>query len=128
MIRDIVFDIGRVIVGIHPEPMLEFLVSRGAPRLDLNATLERVGLYDHETGRLDGAGLIERFGALAPRASATELRQQWLDIFYPHEDMIRLARAVSARHGVYLLSNIGDLHWEHLVDRYGMAGLNVARS
>ena len=94
MIRDIVFDIGRVIVGIHPEPMLEFLVSRGAPRLDLNATLERVGLCDHETGRMDGAGLIERFGELAPWATATELRQHWLDIFRPHEDMIRLAHQV----------------------------------
>jgi HAD superfamily hydrolase (TIGR01509 family) len=123
LIRDVVFDIGRVIVGIRPEPMLEFLVSRGAPRLDLNATLERVGLCDHETGRVDGAGLIGRFGALAPQATASELRQQWLDIFCPHEDMIRLAREVSARHGVYLLSNIGDLHWDHLVDRYGMADI-----
>jgi 2-haloacid dehalogenase len=123
LIRDIVFDIGRVIVGIRPEPMLEFLVSRGAPRLDLNATLERVGLIEHETGRLDGAGLIARFGALAPRASHAELRQQWLDMFYPHDDMIRLARQVTAHHGVYLLSNIGDLHWDHLVCEHGMADI-----
>jgi hypothetical protein len=71
LIRDIVFDIGRVIVGIRPEPMLEFLVSRGAPRLDLNATLERVGLIEHETGRLDGAGLIGRFGVLAPSCGSS---------------------------------------------------------
>jgi FMN phosphatase YigB (HAD superfamily) len=123
LIRDIVFDIGRVIIGIRPESMLEFLVSRGAPRLDLNAALERVGLNDHETGRMDGAGLIERFRVLAPQASHAELRQQWLDIFYPHDDMIRLARQVTPHHGVYLLSNIGDLHWDHLVDRHGMADI-----
>jgi 2-haloacid dehalogenase len=123
LIRDIVFDIGRVIVGIRPEPMLEFLVRRGAPRLDLQATLERVGLSDHETGRVDGAALIERFRGLAPQASAAELRHQWLDIFYPHDDMIRLAHQVTAHHGVYLLSNIGDLHWDHLVDRHGMAAI-----
>ena len=123
MIRDIVFDIGRVIVGIRPEPMLEFLVSRGAPRLDLNATLERVGLIDHETGRIDGAGLIERFRVLAPQASAAELRQQWLNIFYPHENMIQLAHQLTAHHGVYLLSNVGDLHWDHMVTRYRVDGI-----
>lgn len=120
MIRDIVFDVGWVFVGIHPEPMLDFLVSHGAPRMDLDAALEQVGLGDHETGRLDGAGLIERFRRLAPRAPLAALRQQWLDIFAPREDMMRLARQVATQHGVYLLSNIGDLHWEHLVTRYSV--------
>jgi HAD superfamily hydrolase (TIGR01509 family) len=123
LIRDIVFDIGRVIVGIRPQSMLELLVRRGAPRLGLNATLERVGLSDHETGRMDGAGLIERFRRLAPQASHAELRQHWLDIFYPHHDMIRLAHQITAQHGVYLLSNIGELHWHHLVAQHGLAGI-----
>ncbi len=103
--------------------MLEFLASRGAPRLDLHATLERVGLNDHETGRMDGAGLIERFRTLAPRATHAELRSQWLDIFAPHADMIHLAHRIAPHHGVYLLSNIGHLHWEHLVERHGIAGI-----
>lgn len=123
MIRDVVFDIGRVIVDIDPEPMLEFLHRRGAPRLDLHATLERVGLNDHETGRMDGAGLLERFRTLAPQATHAELRSQWLDIFAPHADMIQLAQRIAPHHGVYLLSNIGHLHWEHLVDRHGIAGI-----
>jgi HAD superfamily hydrolase (TIGR01509 family) len=42
-------------------------------------------------------------------------------MFYPNGEMIRLAHQVAARHGVYLLSNIGELHWDHLVDRHGMA-------
>jgi 2-haloacid dehalogenase len=120
LIRAIVFDIGWVFVGIHPEPMLEFLVNHGAPRMDLNTALEQVGLRDHETGRLDGAGLIERFCALAPRAPLAAVRQHWLDILAPRADMMRLARQVATQHGLYLLSNIGDLHWEHLVARYSM--------
>jgi len=120
LIRDIVFDIGWVFVGIHPEPMLDFLVNHGAPRMDLNTALQQVRLGDHETGRLQGTGLIERLSALAPRASLAALRQQWLDILAPCEDMMRLARQVATQHGVYLLSNIGDLHWEHLVARYSV--------
>lgn len=120
MIRDVVFDIGWVFVGIRPQPMLDFLVKHGAPPLDLNATLKQVGLDDHETGRLDGAGLIERLAALAPRASVAAMRQHWLDILAPHEDMMQLARRIAMQHGVYLLSNIGDLHWEHLTARYSV--------
>lgn len=120
MIRDIVFDIGRVFVGIHPEAMLDFLFNHGAPRMDLPTALQRVGLDDHETGRLDGAGLMERFHELAPRAPAAQLQQYWLDMFTPREDMMQLARQVTAQHGVYLLSNIGDLHWNHLVARYSV--------
>jgi HAD superfamily hydrolase (TIGR01509 family) len=123
LIRDIVFDIGRVIVAIDPEPMLDFLASRGAPRLGLNDTLEHIGLGEHETGSLDGAGLIERFRKLAPQASHDELRAQWLGMFSPHHDMIRLVNQVTPHHGVYLLSNIGALHWDYLVERHGMAAI-----
>lgn len=123
MIRDIVFDIGRVIIDIQPEPMLEFLHDRGAARLDLHAMLEQIGINEHETGRMDGAGLIERLRALAPQATPAELRAQWLDMFAPHQDMIQLAHRIAPHHGVYLLSNVGDLHWEHLVQRHGIAGI-----
>jgi 2-haloacid dehalogenase len=120
VIRDIVFDIGWVFVGIHPEPLLDFLVSHGGPRMDLHTAMERIGLSDHETGRLDGVGLIERFRALAPRAPVAALRQHWLDMFSPQHDMMQLARQVAPLHRVFLLSNIGDLHWEHLVAQHGL--------
>ncbi len=118
MIRDIVFDIGWVFVGIHPEPMLEFLTRHGAPRIDWDTVLQRVGLDEHETGRLDGPGLMQRFRALAPQAPLADLQRQWLELFSPREDMMQLARRVAPHHGVYLLSNIGDLHWQHLVARH----------
>ena len=120
MIRDIVFDIGWVFVGIHPQPMLDFLVNHGAPPMDLNTTLERIGLGDHETGRLDGAGLIDRLAALAPRAPLAAVRQHWLDLLAPCADMMQLARQVATQHGVYLLSNIGDLHWEQVATQHGL--------
>ncbi len=120
MIRDVVFDIGRVIVAIHPQPWLDFLVDHGAPRLDLKNTLEHIAINEHETGRMDGAGLIERLGVLAPRAAPSDQRQQWLEMFTPEEEMVQLARRVTPHHGVYLLSHIGDLHWDHLVTRHGI--------
>ena len=123
MIRNIVFDIGWVFVGIHPQPLLDFLVDHGAPRMDLQTAVERVALVDHETGRLDGTGLIARFSTLAPQAPLNALRQHWLDMLTPHEDMMQLVRRLMPHHGIYLLSNIGDLHWEHVTTRHGLDGI-----
>jgi HAD superfamily hydrolase (TIGR01509 family) len=38
----------------------------------------------------------------------------------PHPDMMQLARRLMPHHGVYLLSNIGDLHWEQVSTRHGL--------
>ena len=37
--------------------------------------------------------------------------------------MFALATGLMSDYRVYLLSNIGDLHWEHLDARYGLGGL-----
>ncbi|MEJ0006400.1 MAG: hypothetical protein WDM77_08560 [Steroidobacteraceae bacterium] len=120
MIRDVVFDIGRVIVAIHPQPWLDFLVDHGAPRLDLKNTLEHIAINEHETGRMDGAGLIERLVSWRPERRLRICGSRWLEMFTPEEEMVQLARRVTPHHGVYLLSNIGDLHWDHLVTRHGI--------
>ncbi len=115
MIRDIVFDIGWVFVALKPQPILDYLHAHGAPRADLDTLVQRVELHDHETGRLDGEGLLDRISQLAPLPHDREqLRALWLAMLEPLPDMLQLARALSARYGVYLLSNIGDLHWDHL--------------
>jgi HAD superfamily hydrolase (TIGR01509 family) len=41
-------------------------------------------------------------------------------MFALQPDMVELARRLTARYRVYLLSNVGDLHWEHLCEQYGM--------
>jgi 2-haloacid dehalogenase len=121
MIRDIVFDIGWVFVGIHPQALLDFLVQHGAPRMDLHTAVARVGLVEHETGKLAGSGLLERFAALAPAAPPDRLRQHWLEMLTPQADMVGLARRLMPHHRVFLLSNIGDLHWQHVATQHGLA-------
>ena len=116
MIRNVVFDIGWVFVAIRPQPMLDYLRQQGACTADLDTLVKAVELQDHETGRLDGEGLLDRIGQLAmPSHDREQLRALWLSMLEPLPDMITLARDLSARYRVYLLSNIGELHWEHLV-------------
>lgn len=120
MIRNVVFDIGQVFVHLDHRPLLRLLSSKGVDTSSLDALLERIAFDDHETGRLHGDGLMERFAALAtlPVAHA-ELHARWVDMFELQPRMVDLAHRLAERYRVYLLSNIGDLHWAHFSREYG---------
>jgi HAD superfamily hydrolase (TIGR01509 family) len=119
LIRNVVFDIGWVFVHLDHQPFLDFLCAHGADAPDLASVLERIALEDHECGRLDGQGLLERCAALASRPMSLEAAHaSWVDMFELRPEMVELARRLSERYRVYLLSNIGDLHWLHLSREY----------
>ena len=100
-------------------PLFELLRSRGVEADDLHSVLARAALEDHESGRLPGRGLLERLAALAPDpVSVQELYAHWIDMFELEPEMVELAHRLSDTHRVYLLSNIGDLHWAHLSREY----------
>jgi HAD superfamily hydrolase (TIGR01509 family) len=118
-IRHVVFDIGWVFVHLNHRPFLEFLRAHGAEAADLESVLVRIALEDHETGRLPGQGLLERLAALThPAVTLEQCHEQWVDMFELQPSMVDLAHRLSDRYGVYLLSNIGDLHWSHLAREY----------
>jgi 2-haloacid dehalogenase len=118
-IRNVVFDIGWVFVRLDYGPIVEFLRSRGAAVSDIRSVLAQVALGEHESGRLPGSGLLEQLAALttAP-VRLTEVHAKWVDMFELEPAMVDLAYRLSAGHRVYLLSNIGDLHWAHLSREY----------
>lgn len=114
-ISQVVFDIGQVLVKLRPAPLFALLAAHGYQPDDLERVARRIGIVEHETGRLDGAGLLANVAALAPRPpDPALLRAAWLDMFEPDRRMIELAMRLRATHGVFLLSNVGDLHWAHL--------------
>lgn len=124
VIRNIVFDIGWVLVRLNYRPLLGLLTAHGANPGDRNAVMARIGLEDHETGRLPGDGLLQRLQALAPLpVSLEEVRAKWLDMFELEPAMIDLAHRLSERYRVFLLSNIGDLHWLHLSREYRLQAI-----
>lgn len=121
MIRNVVFDIGWVFVHLNTRAFLDFLARHEVEVPDLNTVLQRVRLQDHECGRLSGRGLLERFAELARRPMALEaVHERWVDMFEYQRAMVELAHRLGERHRVYLLSNIGDLHWNHLAREYGL--------
>jgi FMN phosphatase YigB (HAD superfamily) len=122
--RNIVLDVGGVLVQPRYGPFVEYLAAAGADVSDLRTWAALVGLEHHESGKLNGARFLERIATTVQRAlDPMELERRWLDMFVPDEEMFALARALTAGHRVFLLSNVGDLHWAHLDERYGLASL-----
>ena len=121
MIRNVVFDIGWVLVHLDYQPLIEALRAHGADVSDRDSVMRRIRLEDHETGRLAGSGLLERLTALSDARTPLPpevARARWVDMFAIDPAMVALAHRLSERYRVYLLSNIGDLHWAHLAREY----------
>jgi FMN phosphatase YigB (HAD superfamily) len=121
MIRNVVFDVGNVLVKLHYQPFFQYLGRAGVDMRDLPAWLQQVDLEGHERGELEGEVLLQRVAAMAPvPLDPADLRTQWLSMFERWDEMFTLASGLMAEYRVYLLSNIGDLHWAHLDALYGL--------
>jgi 2-haloacid dehalogenase len=119
MIANVVFDIGWVLVRLDYRRLVGFLRAHGAEVGDRESVMARIPLDDHECGRLPGRGLLERLAGLARvPVSLDAALAHWLDVFELEPAMVELAHRLSERYRVYLLSNVGDLHWTHLSREY----------
>ncbi|HSW32179.1 MAG TPA: HAD family phosphatase [Steroidobacteraceae bacterium] len=124
MIRNVIFDVGGVLVRLRYQPFIEYLAAAGVDMSDLPAWLARVDLAAHERGEITGDELLERVAAMARTPlDRSELQARWLDMFDRTHEMFDLASGLMADYRVYLLSNVGDLHWRHLDAQYGLDGL-----
>ncbi len=124
MIRNVVFDVGGVLVRLRYQPFIDYLAAAGIDMTDLPRWLERVDLAAHERGEITGEEMLDRIAAMAARPlDPHELRQRWLDMFDRAQEMFDLAAGLMGDYRVYLLSNVGDLHWRHLDECYGLEGL-----
>lgn len=124
MIRNVVFDVGGVLLRLRYQPFIDYLSAAGIDMTDLPRWLERVDLAAHERGEVSGEEMLGRIAAMAARPlDPDELRQRWLDMFDRAQEMFDLAAGLMNEYRVYLLSNVGDLHWRYLDERYGLERL-----
>ena len=124
MIRNVVFDIGGVLLRLRYQSFIEYLAGAGIDMTNLPRWLEQVDLAAHERGEITGEELLGRIAAMARRPlDPAELEERWLDMFDRAQEMFDLAAGLRADYRVFLLSNIGDLHWSHLNALHGFDGL-----
>jgi FMN phosphatase YigB (HAD superfamily) len=123
-IDTVIFDVGRVLVHLDFRRLLAFLEQHGIDVGHISTLLERIDLAAYERGAFDGEALLARIEGLATRPmDRAAMRERWLDIFVPQQGMLELARRLAQSHRVYILSNVGDLHWEHLDATWGIGSI-----
>ncbi len=124
MIRNVVFDVGGVLVRLRYQPFVQYLTEAGIDMADLPGWLATIDLDAHERGEITGRDLLDRIAASALRPlDPRDLERRWLDMFDRSAEMFELAQGLMGEYRVYLLSNVGDLHWSHLDAEYGIASV-----
>ncbi len=118
----VIFDVGWVLMRLDYTALINFLRDQGAQLSTMAEAVAAIELEAHETGLLAGDGLLKNLAALSPQAHVDliELERHWVEMFEPVPEMFDLARRLRGRYRVYLLSNVGDLHWRRLTQYHGL--------
>ena len=120
----LVFDVGLVLIGADYEPFLAYMRAHGADASDMEDFCRAVDLDAHERGEIRGPQFLDRIASRGARQPATgELHRAWNSMYYPDERMLDLARQATRNYRVFLLSNMGDLHWAHLEAAFAIPSL-----
>lgn len=118
-IKDIVFDVGNVLIEVKHDAWQGFLQQNGAGQLSIQDFESGSGLIDYEHGRISTEQFFDNINRLIKQPVAhQELTDLWLGMFAPITEMLELANSLKQNYGVYLLSNTNILHWEHVVPTY----------
>lgn len=121
-IDTVIFDVGWVLVELDFTALLTCL-AHNRQNYTMKEVIAAIDLEAHERGEFNGAELIDRLHGLTPGVDRVQVKRGWLDMFSPVQPMFDLARALSPRYQVHLLSNVGDLHWAHLNNTYDLRAL-----
>src|SRR5262245_27498983 len=120
-INSIVFDVGWVLFHLDYSPLTTYLQEHGADIRNMRDVTAKIELERHETGTLAGDELLGNLARLGNRPmSQPDLREACLNMFETKEPMLALARELSNRYRVHHLSNVGELHWDYLLQMHGV--------
>ena len=117
-IKGIIFDLGRVLVGIDSRRGLPGHLGLTEPD-EIRQLTADPSFADYNCGRIRPEEfhrqVVQRFGLAL---SFTEFRDIWCDMFYLHEDMLALAGGLARDYRLGLLSDTDPLHWGHISRAY----------
>jgi HAD superfamily hydrolase (TIGR01509 family) len=120
----VVFDVGHVLVDADYAPFLRLLAEHGADFPSMDAFCDAVDLDAHEAGEVGPEEFLWAIQALVRRPVPRDrLVQEWNAMYRPVAELLDAARRLKATHRVYLLSNMGELHWAHLEQLLDVPGI-----
>lgn len=120
-IRVAFFDIGGVLVDLHPEKMFQFWGRQaGVPPETVEKAFPPAAHYCYEKGLLSEGGLVKAFQAALPQPNSLDEADFWRgwDLLVGAENgTVAIMEQVSRRVPVWLLSNTNRRHLEQGLSR-----------
>lgn len=118
-VNTVVFDVGKVLIDFSYREFFALLEERGARLDSVEDFARKVDLARYEQGELECRRFLAGINRLlAEPLEEARLKTAWNALFSPQQEMLAFARSLMSGYRVFLLSNIGRLHWEHLLSRY----------
>ena len=121
----VVFDVGHVLVDTDYGPWLALLAEHGAEFASMDAFCDAVDLDAHEAGAVDAEAFLWRVQSQVRRPiPRPRLLHEWNAMYRPVAPLVAAARRLRRTHRVYVLSNMGEVHWPHLVGLLDLAAIS----
>ncbi|MBZ0202365.1 MAG: HAD family phosphatase [Ignavibacteria bacterium] len=128
MIKNIIFDLGNVLVNVEYERFINAICTNGVSK-DAYLKFFKGGNYrllGYEAGEITTAEFIEKCrNGLGLKMSDDEFTGSFNDMFTEIPEMSSLVRKLDAgeKHNMYLLSNTSPLHFEYIKKKYDYVNL-----
>jgi len=118
MYRNIIFDLVGVLADFGTKRIFDHYIQMGATDVwELNEQMD--------LGYLTGDEFLRQVAERCPGVTASVLRQEYLGPMILPAEHLQLLCDLRTRYRVFLLSNVGDMHWQHLVESVEARGFRI---
>lgn len=118
MIRNYIFDLVGVIADFGTKQIFRHFIEMGATDVwELNNEMD--------LGYLTGEEFLREVQKRCKDTSVEALRAEYLGPMTLPVEHLQLLCQLHKEHRVFLLSNVGDMHWQHFVDEMKVKGFTI---
>lgn len=128
MIKNIIFDLGNVLVNVEYERFINKVLASGVTEERYKDFFKSANyrLLGYESGEITTEQFAQRcIDGLSLKMSISEFSESFNDMFSEINEMSSLVKelAESGKYGLYLLSNTSPLHFEYIKENYSYVNL-----
>lgn len=116
MIKNIIFDLGKVLVDYD---FSHFFAKFGISQSD-KKFIEMAPLYNtFNCGEISREQFLLRLKEfLGTELDCTQIEQEWADQFTLIPEMVDLALSLKDNYQIYIFSNTDEIHFNHIIDKF----------
>lgn len=128
MIKNIIFDLGNVLVNVEYERFIKKILAAGVTEKQYTDFFKGASyrLLGYESGEISTEQFVKKcISGLSLKMSEAEFSGSFNDMFTGITEMSRLVKKLSdeRKYGLFLLSNTSPLHFEYIKQNFGYVNL-----